>query len=165
MEHFETALPVAPEMASWLIWIPLLPLLGSMAAGALHFLALRERRLNPTETEGQGAAWIAIAAMAAAFVLGLRGLFALSGEGTSALVILVQRSRALTGAIEQLHQQAMGLFAGWHPTQPGAGGFDRGIIAVAGRGEMVRQPVVCGGGKLGDPASLLREPVIEGVFA
>ena len=74
--------------ATWLVWIPLLPLLGAAAAGAVHFLALRSRARGADATggaSGAGGAWIAIAAIGASFLLGLRGFLALRGEHAEAL--------------------------------------------------------------------------------
>jgi NADH-quinone oxidoreductase subunit L len=66
------------ESHAWLWWIPLLPLLGSAIAGALHLATLRARKSDPqTSAPGTLAPWIACAAMAGAFVLSVRGFLAL----------------------------------------------------------------------------------------
>jgi len=59
---------------SWLWWIPALPLLGAALCGAIHFATLRARKEDSSAAGPSGfAPWVACAAMAAAFVLAVRG--------------------------------------------------------------------------------------------
>ncbi|TDJ77605.1 MAG: NADH-quinone oxidoreductase subunit L [Planctomycetota bacterium] len=70
------------QSANFLWWIPGLPLLGSIVAGILHFVELRARKRSPGDrTYGATAAWCAVAAVGAAFVLGLIGFGALLEVG------------------------------------------------------------------------------------
>ncbi len=64
----------------WLWLIPALPLLGSLLCALQHAQVLRGRAKNPDLQPGIGAGVTAIAAMAAAFGLCLRGFGDISGE-------------------------------------------------------------------------------------
>lgn len=73
------------ESHAWLWWIPLLPLIGSAIAGALHLATLRARKNDPSAVApGTLAPWIACAAMAAAFGLSVKGFFTLQELAPSA---------------------------------------------------------------------------------
>ena len=68
-------------MQSMLWLLVALPLLGSAVSGALHFATLRARRADPTASgPGALAGLVAIAAMAAAFVIAALGALELAGE-------------------------------------------------------------------------------------
>jgi NADH-quinone oxidoreductase subunit L len=89
-----------PPSALW--WLIALPLLGSAASGALHFLTLRARRNSPdTSAPGNLAGLLASAAVGLAFALSVWGLVHLSGLG--------HESRVLTSPT-------------WHWLQLGGGG-------------------------------------------
>ncbi|MEM7308515.1 MAG: NADH-quinone oxidoreductase subunit L [Planctomycetota bacterium] len=71
-------------MSTWnALWlVPLLPLLGSAAAGAIHFLCLRARQKSPEATgPAQLAAAVAIGAAVSAFAVSLVAFFKLAGGG------------------------------------------------------------------------------------
>ena len=73
------------ENASYLWWIPLLPLIGAGVCGALHLATLRARKTNPEAAGPSGLApLVASAAMAGAFVLSIVAWFAICpcDEGT-----------------------------------------------------------------------------------
>ncbi len=74
------------EHASWLWWIPVLPLLGSAIAGTLHFLVLRERSADPSASpKARLAALVAVAALAGSFALSLAAFFVLLGSSATGL--------------------------------------------------------------------------------
>ena len=66
------------ESHAWLWWIPLLPLIGSAIAGALHLATLRARKSDPQASAPASLApWVACGAMLGAFALSLQGFLAL----------------------------------------------------------------------------------------
>jgi len=66
------------ESHAWLWWIPLLPLIGSAIAGALHLATLRARKSDPQASAPASLApWIACGAMLGAFVLSVTGFLEL----------------------------------------------------------------------------------------
>ncbi len=69
--------------ADWLWLIPGLPLIGSLLCAVQHAQELRLRRDEPDHMPGWGASLTAIAAMAAAFALSLRGFDAIRGAATT----------------------------------------------------------------------------------
>jgi NADH-quinone oxidoreductase subunit L len=74
------------QHASWLWWIPALPLLGSLVAGVLHFLVLRERSSDPSaSSRARLAGLVAVAAIGGSFVLSLAAFLALRGSSATAL--------------------------------------------------------------------------------
>ncbi len=71
---------------NWLWLIPGLPLLGSLLCAVMYAVTLRQRKDSPgTEGLGPVAGWTAVAMMAFAFVLGLKGFFGLRVEGVTEL--------------------------------------------------------------------------------
>jgi NADH-quinone oxidoreductase subunit L len=67
--------------ATWLWWLPALPLFGSLIAATLHFLTLARRKNDPAYSGlGPHAALVTIIAMAGAFALSLNGMILLSGS-------------------------------------------------------------------------------------
>ena len=69
------------EAASWLWWIPALPLIGSVACAVLHFATLRARRAQPDAGGPAALAGpVACGVMGLAFLLAIRGAFAIGGE-------------------------------------------------------------------------------------
>ena len=75
------------QQASWLWWIPALPFLGSLVAGVLHFLVLRERSSDPSASPRAGSPrLVAVAAIGASFAFSLAAFLVLRGSSATALV-------------------------------------------------------------------------------
>jgi len=68
------------EHPFWLWWIPLLPLLGSLLCGILHYLSLRARRSDPAAAGlAQLAGLVGVAAVGLSLCLVLRAFLVLRG--------------------------------------------------------------------------------------
>ncbi len=75
------------EHASWLWWIPALPLLGCVVSGALHFATLRARRRDPNAIgPAPLAALVAVTALGASFALSIAAFLALRASPSTSLV-------------------------------------------------------------------------------